>query len=666
MTNSWYFKTLTLIQKNMKTSNCCCLKNVPTYLLTLFLTLNLPLLTLVVSIIEPLNSNAQGVGINEDGSLAADGAILDIKSTSSGLLIPRMTEAQRDAIVTKPHSLLIYQTDGDSGFYYYHQPDAAWHPFLSGGARANSGWATEGNAGTNPNANFIGTIDSVDWVVKTNNNEKMRVTGNGNVGIGASPGSQKLYLYDDVDGKLDFRVENPNAGTSANARVQIRNNTGGGMEIGVAGSNYSSKPARQNRAILLSGSKLDGISLISYDDIKFFTDGDETAGAERMLIDTNGHVGIGTGSVTAGDAILDISSSNSGLLIPRMTETERDLIATPSTSLLIYQTNNDSGFYFYDGTGWTPFLTSGAGDNSGWTTRGNAGTTVGTHFLGTTDAEDFAIYTNNTERIRFDQTGNVGIGASPGSQKLFLYDDVNGKLDLRIQNPNAGTSAKARVQIRNNTGGGMEIGVDGSNNSAKPARQNRGYLLTGSALDGVSVISADDIKFYTNQDEAVGAEKMLIATNGDVGIGTTTPTQKLDVNGNIAVTGVTVHTSDKRYKKNISPIDQALEKIIQVEGVSYYFKQRSFNNKALDNHLQFGIIAQELEEIFPHLVYTQENGYKAINYTGLTPVIIEAIKAQNETIKQQDKIIQQLITDNVSLQLEMEQIKAYLELNTKK
>ena len=67
---------------------------------------------------------AQNVGINDDGSAPNNSAMLDVKSTSKGFLIPRMTEAQRIAIATPATGLLVYQNDGAQGFYYY--DGAAW------------------------------------------------------------------------------------------------------------------------------------------------------------------------------------------------------------------------------------------------------------------------------------------------------------------------------------------------------------------------------------------------------------------------------------------------------------------------------------------------------------------------------------------------------------
>lgn len=65
------------------------------------------------------SATAQSLSINTTGVQADTSAILDVNSTTKGLLIPRMTAAQKNAIVTPATGLLIYQTDGSAGFYYY-------------------------------------------------------------------------------------------------------------------------------------------------------------------------------------------------------------------------------------------------------------------------------------------------------------------------------------------------------------------------------------------------------------------------------------------------------------------------------------------------------------------------------------------------------------------
>ena len=75
----------------------------------------------------------------------------------------------------------------------------------------------------------------------------------------------------------------------------------------------------------------------------------------------------------------------------------------------------------------------------------------------------------------------------------------------------------------------------------------------------------------------------------------------------------------------------------KIRGTSYWWKDQTVSEK-----LQLGFIAQELEEVLPNLVHTDENGYKAVNYIGLIPVMTEAIKEQNDKIDAQDKEIEKL------------------------
>ncbi|HYK43639.1 MAG TPA: hypothetical protein VEV83_00625, partial [Parafilimonas sp.] len=81
--------------------------------------------------------------------------------------------------------------------------------------------------------------------------------------------------------------------------------------------------------------------------------------AQTNIFPSTGAVGIGTTSPDP-SSLLEIVSTSKGLLIPRMNKTQRDAIATPSTSLLIYQTNSTPGFYYFDGSIWKPISAKGA------------------------------------------------------------------------------------------------------------------------------------------------------------------------------------------------------------------------------------------------------------------------------------------------------------------
>ncbi|HEX2630049.1 MAG TPA: tail fiber domain-containing protein [Chitinophagaceae bacterium] len=105
-------------------------------------------------------------------------------------------------------------------------------------------------------------------------------------------------------------------------------------------------------------------------------------------------------------------------------------------------------------------------------------------------------------------------------------------------------------------------------------------------------------------------------------------------NGDAWLQGTLTQASDARLKKNISPLDNALEKIIRLNGYHY-----NWIDTAVTTKLQTGVLAQEVQPHMPELVNTETNGELSVNYTGLIPYLIESIK---ELKKQNDQLQKQI------------------------
>ncbi len=145
-----------------------------------------------------------------------------------------------------------------------------------------------------------------------------------------------------------------------------------------------------------------------------------------------------------------------------------------------------------------------------------------------------------------------------------------------------------------------------------------------------------------------GVNGTIQLMNGNVGIGTAAPTQKLHVVGNICYTGAIAACSDARYKTDVRPISNSLEKIMQLQGVTYNWKTKEFPAMQFPDRLQIGFIAQDLEKLFPEMVFTDDAGYKSIDYSRLTPVLVETIKEQQKQIDSITKMITELQKMNIN------------------
>ncbi|MBK8847671.1 MAG: hypothetical protein IPO27_14455 [Bacteroidetes bacterium] len=506
-----------------------------------------------------MTAYAQNVGINN--SAPHTKSLLDLTSNDKGLLTPRMTEVQRTSMFAvsdvSAKGMLVYQTDNTQGFYFY--DGAAWN-FMGS---SNSGWSTLGNAGTTSATNFIGTTDAQDFVVKTNNYENMRMTAAGNVGLGTSTPTAKLHInsnsvtgtqnlkiteflndwarigfYNDssvkfweiaakpnnVDSLSSYNVFHSSAGNLlsllGNGRMGIANsapiaplsfNNGIGQKItfwNVGTASYG---------IGLQGALLQMHTASINDDIAF-GHGNSGALVETVRFKGNGKVGFGTKTPgaflnKARVEIADDDGSNSDLLMSTG--------GTFGYPQLVFHKSR--------GTAAVPTIAA----NGDW-----AGTIVGRCYNGLNFENSAAIifgvdsavsagkvrgsisfHTSGgaqAEKMRVTKDGNVGIGNVNPVTKLYVQNnDSNYTTALLINTHTSGYSGMWFAS----TNGSLQ-GHFGYANSLAPNWANKVYAGSISAVP--FLLTTSDL------------ERMRIEADGDIGIGTTTPTARLHVYSNSA------------------------------------------------------------------------------------------------------------------------------------
>ena len=96
-----------------------------------------------------------------------------------------------------------------------------------------------------------------------------------------------------------------------------------------------------------------------------------------------------------------------------------------------------------------------------------------------------------------------------------------------------------------------------------------------------------------------------------------------------------------RFKQNIRPIASPLAKLLQLKGVQYEMKPETYTKNNFDKRPQIGLLAQDVEKVIPEVV-DEKDGYKGVDYAKLVPLLIEAIKEQNQKISQLQQEIDEL------------------------
>ncbi len=324
------------------------------------------------------------------------------------------------------------------------------------------------------------------------------------------------------------------------------------------------------------------------------------------------------------DAYLDVSGTSGGILIPRMTQAQRNAITTPPTSLLMYQTDNTPGFYYYNGSAWVGM----AGADNDWIINGDD-ITHGNGVAGgavTIDGNVFApsfgggdttlwVYSNSLNDVAiFEDSYDCGACASNNQATAIVAKSVKGHA-IKAFGGAFGDAIRAKGRVFVDSG---DVTI---NDGRLILNTNSG---TGAGAGTIRWSGTDFLGFdgtiWNSLSAGAGnwttSGTNIFRTTGNVGVGIATPTYKFDVSGdvqirpinsvsswtysnsggepqfrpeinnygfvgdatkrvyqghftNLTVYGLFSNTSDRRIKENIQPITSALEKVLQLKGKRY-------------------------------------------------------------------------------------------------
>lgn len=191
---------------------------------------------------------------------------------------------------------------------------------------------------------------------------------------------------------------------------------------------------------------------------------------------------------------------------------------------------------------------------------------------------------------------------------------------------------------------GGEITINPSNTTSEGGQITFKKSITNSTydwtIDQLGDATTPRFRIFPGTTETNG---IIIKENGYVGIGIVNPSTKLYVNGDITANSV-AGTSDARYKINIRPITNALEKVKSLQGVYFNWNQKDFPQKDFGSQDELGFIAQEVEKIVPEVVTKEKNNeeYRAVKYDKIVALLVEAIKEQQKQIDQLQRKINEL------------------------
>ena len=520
---------------------------------------------------------SEGVGINT--TTIDPNAILDIRNSGSGTF-------KGVKMPFLPASNALPAMDGaNPGIMFFDSESNQLYNSIVDDNGANewdpAGWGMRGTPNTDVNKHWIGTTDNVGFNIGTNNSSRIRVRANGKVGIGLTNPSELL----EVNGAIKIgSADNSNPGTiqwtgsdlelyKDTGWISLTNTSSGDNDWLIGNSIYN----LTNNIGIGTGSPSNKLGVAG--GVAIGSSFASTTTTATNGLNVEGNVGIGTaGSNTTSLHITNAGTNNMGIL------NLQEGVAS-GTGVAQWNINNMS--------------TNGAKVGL-WATTNSAGTGG-----------------------RYGILNQVSANSSSTADIFGIYSDVDGAgsssvYGLRLFNDGTGTGTDYGVYSTgediNYFEGSLGIGTDAPAaqlHLAHPSGVSNGFTLQNTYDTDTwhwYVYTTNDLTLRFN-----GSQKGSFD----------------DVSGNYTA------TSDRRLKKNITPVGGVLNNLMKLNLVEYNYKQQS------DKRKYTGFIAQEVKDIFPSLVYYQdEDDLFLMDYAGVGPLAVKAIQEQQIIIeKLQEKVL---------------------------
>jgi trimeric autotransporter adhesin len=468
-----------------------------------------------------------------------------------------------------------------------------------------------------------------------NQSDAMVVLKNGNVGIGTSNPAIPLHVETSTSATAIYGNNTSNSGQAYGGYFESNSSQGYGIEA-IATSNSGTTYAGFFGNYSTSGRAVVGDA---------FASTGITYGVTGNVNSPNGFAAFFTGAIGSRNYFqrnVGIGTLNPGELLEvagniHVSGGNRTIFNRSNNSLAI-GTNNTERIHITNG-GNVGVATSTPGELL--EVNGNIHVSGGDRTIFNRSNNSLAFGTNNTERIHITNGGNVGVATSTPGELL----EVNGNIHVsggdrtifnRSNNSLAfGTNNSERMRITNT--GNVGIGTDNpgymlhvmssspsimiENSGTTPAflrflragdGANDNYIALGSSGQMVMRVS--------------GTDRMTIRESGNVGIGIGSPSFLLHVNGDAGKPGggSWATASDARLKSDVQDLQGSLENILKLRGVTFLYNDPEAIHELPGERM--GMIAQEVAEVFPDWVSEAGDGYLRLTYRGFEALMVEALR----------------------------------------